>query len=196
MSGAGPAYDSAPPRGDDRMRPLTLVVLGFLLVIADFSIDGFDLLPDPIGWLLVVLGLAPLRDRHAGFTAAYWAAIVLVPLSLLLFSSTDLLAGGAQRAVTVLDQLTQFAVEAGVLIAVAALSQRERTRRIALVALAIDAVLTVAQIVLALVGPAQQTDVSGGAAGIVVLGVLLVLGLVLAALVWLYRVGQEPEFAR
>ena len=196
MSDSGPAYDAPPRRGDDRMRPLTLVVIGLLLVIGDFTIDGFDLLPDPVGWLVVVLGLAPLRDRHRGFLVGYWSAIALVPLSLLLFSSADLLDGSAQRAVAVLDALTSLAVEAGVLVAVAALTRNEGTRRIARVALVLDVMLTVVETLLALLGPQESTDATGGAAVVVVLAVVGVLALVIAALIWLYRVGQEAEFAR
>ncbi|QWC84223.1 hypothetical protein KLP28_11560 [Nocardioidaceae bacterium] len=193
---SGPAYDSAPPGGGERARPLTLVVIGFLVVIADLRADGFDLLPDPIGWVLVVIGLAPLRGRHPGFSVAYGTAIALVPLSLLLLSSVDLLDGAAARAASLLDTLTTVAVEAGVLLGVAALTARERTRRIALVALAGAALAAVIGAASALFAPVEQTTVSGGSAALLVVVVVAVLVLLLAALLWLYRVGAEPEFRR
>ncbi len=68
------------------MPPLGKVVLGFLLVVLDFRIDGFDLIPDVLGWLLVLVGLMPLAGRSPGFAAAAVAsaagALLALPLQL------------------------------------------------------------------------------------------------------------------
>lgn len=67
------------------MRPLTLVAIGLLVVVLDFSlsVDGFDLFPDPLGWLLVLLGCAALPthlDRRLLAGTAVIAAAVAVAL--------------------------------------------------------------------------------------------------------------------
>ena len=41
-------------------RPLTLVAGGLALVVTDFRTESLDLLPDPVGWILVAIGAAAL----------------------------------------------------------------------------------------------------------------------------------------
>lgn len=41
-------------------RPLLLVASGLVLVITDFRTESLDLLPDPVGWILVAIGAAAL----------------------------------------------------------------------------------------------------------------------------------------
>jgi hypothetical protein len=65
------------------MRPLTWVGLGLLVVVLDLSLDGFDVVADPIGWSLVCLGCLALPahlDRGLLVGAAAVAAIVSVVL--------------------------------------------------------------------------------------------------------------------
>ena len=57
-------------------------MIGFLLVILDFRFDGFDLIPDLLGWVIVLAGLMPLAGRSRGFAAAGAAAAVGVLLAL------------------------------------------------------------------------------------------------------------------
>jgi hypothetical protein len=38
------------------MRPLSLTAGGLGLVILDFRTESLDLLPDPVGWVLVSVG--------------------------------------------------------------------------------------------------------------------------------------------
>jgi hypothetical protein len=43
-------------------RALAVLVVGMVLVVGDISIDGFDLLPDLLGWVLATVALVPLRN--------------------------------------------------------------------------------------------------------------------------------------
>lgn len=66
------------------MKPLQAVGCGLLLILLDVVIAGFDLLPDPFGWALVLVGVVALRPRLSTGTpvlaAAATAAVVSVPL--------------------------------------------------------------------------------------------------------------------
>jgi hypothetical protein len=61
MSGTpGEAADPAEPAAADRprtLRPLGLVGIGFLVVALHDPVHSYDLFADPVGWLLVLLGL-------------------------------------------------------------------------------------------------------------------------------------------
>lgn len=55
------------------MRPLQAVGLGLLLIALEARFGEYDGLPDPIGWLLVLLGLRALTQRTAiGSRLALW----------------------------------------------------------------------------------------------------------------------------
>ncbi len=56
---------------------------GFLLIILSFEINEFDILPDAIGYLLVVLAARTLAAHHPRFGTAYVIAIPLFALSVL-----------------------------------------------------------------------------------------------------------------
>ncbi len=43
------------------MTPLQSIAMGFVLVLVDASFGGYDAVPDPIGWAMVLAGLVPLR---------------------------------------------------------------------------------------------------------------------------------------
>lgn len=59
------------------MLALQWVAIGLVVVLLDLAAQGWDLLPDPLGWLLVLLGLARLRDR-LGTTPFVAAAVALL----------------------------------------------------------------------------------------------------------------------
>lgn len=42
-------------------RPLPLIAGGLALVLVDFRAESLDLLPDPVGWLLVAVGAMTLE---------------------------------------------------------------------------------------------------------------------------------------
>lgn len=68
---------------------LGMLFAGMLLVLLDFGINGFDLLPDPLGWLLAAVAAGRLREAdvdavyHGRATAAWLLAWVATALSAL-----------------------------------------------------------------------------------------------------------------
>ena len=67
------------------MRPLQSIAMGLVIVALRATLPGgYDALPDPIGWLLVIHGVRGLPDdlphRGAVMTTAWLAAAVSVPL--------------------------------------------------------------------------------------------------------------------
>lgn len=70
------------------MKPLLTVVIGLLLTVGDLRIgDGElapDLLPDPVGWVVVAVALGRLAHLHRAFrlgaVAAWVGAALSVPL--------------------------------------------------------------------------------------------------------------------
>lgn len=60
------------------MTALQTVVMGLVIVFLDVPPDGFDWVADPFGWLLVLLGLAPLKGvvpNHVGLTVTAWVCL-------------------------------------------------------------------------------------------------------------------------
>jgi hypothetical protein len=71
------------------MSPFGKLFWGFLIVFVDIRINGFDLLIDLVGYVLVVLGLGELARRNQNFNRARPYATVLLVLSALdLFTRT------------------------------------------------------------------------------------------------------------
>lgn len=67
------------------MRPLQSIAMGLVIVALRAPLIGeYDALPDPLGWVLVVLGVrglpADLHRRHTVVVLAWLAAAVSVPL--------------------------------------------------------------------------------------------------------------------
>lgn len=60
----------------------TRIGWGLLLTMIDFRINNLDLLPDAIGYLLVLVGLSRMKEGLRYFKIARWSAIVLLLLSL------------------------------------------------------------------------------------------------------------------
>jgi hypothetical protein len=58
-------------------RPLPTIAAGAALVVVDFRIEPLDLVPDPLGWLLIAAGASTL-----GLTLAKWLAVAAALLSL------------------------------------------------------------------------------------------------------------------
>ncbi|RYP83811.1 hypothetical protein EKO23_18095 [Nocardioides guangzhouensis] len=61
------------------MTPLQRIAMGLVVVVLD-TVGGYDLLPDPLGWLLVLWGVAALpgTERGAPRAAAVVAGLVSV----------------------------------------------------------------------------------------------------------------------
>ena len=64
------------------MTPFGLVALGYVLALLDMRVQGFDVLLDAVGWLLVVAGLSRLPVPSPLFVRARITAVVAGVLSL------------------------------------------------------------------------------------------------------------------
>lgn len=63
---------------DDRregIRPSRMLALGLLLVPFNFYLGRFDILPDPLGWLLAFWALRQMGARHGLLRAAMWCSV-------------------------------------------------------------------------------------------------------------------------
>lgn len=65
------------------MRPAySRIAWGLALELIDFRIQNFDILPDALGYLLIMIGLAGVRPRNGRFIAGWIAAGALLLESL------------------------------------------------------------------------------------------------------------------
>jgi hypothetical protein len=46
--------------------PLQKVAMGLVIVLVDAFFGGYDAVPDPVGWAMVLAGVLPLRARLDG----------------------------------------------------------------------------------------------------------------------------------
>lgn len=67
------------------MSPYGSIALGLGLVLVDVSIDGFDLVPDAIGWLFVAGGVHALSSRHRAYAAGRALAIANAVLAVVTY---------------------------------------------------------------------------------------------------------------
>ncbi|MFC3799528.1 hypothetical protein [Cohnella sp. GCM10012308] len=58
------------------------IAWGLGLMLFDFRINSFDVLPDALGFILILLGLYGFPDRRQGFGIAKLAAAVMLVLSI------------------------------------------------------------------------------------------------------------------
>lgn len=66
------------------MTSLQTVVMGLVIVFLDIPPDGYDWIADPVGWGLVLLGLAPLRDalpNRSGLVVTAWVCLLFSVVS-------------------------------------------------------------------------------------------------------------------
>lgn len=66
------------------MTSLQTVVMGLVIVFLDIPPDGYDWIADPIGWCLVLLGVAALQDRlpnRRGLVVTAWACLAFSVVS-------------------------------------------------------------------------------------------------------------------
>jgi len=62
------------------VKPLQAVAMGLVIVVLTASVGGYDVLPDPVGWVLVLIGLAqlPVHQRATLQTLASVSLVVSV----------------------------------------------------------------------------------------------------------------------
>jgi hypothetical protein len=65
------------------VRPSRMLALGLLLVPFNFYLGRFDILPDPLGWLLAFWALRQMGPRHGLVRAAMWCSVGGLVLSCL-----------------------------------------------------------------------------------------------------------------
>ena len=61
------------------LRPLATAATGLILVLVDVRIQGFDVVPDPIGWVMAAWALGSVATVHRGFRVAgiaAWLAVI------------------------------------------------------------------------------------------------------------------------
>lgn len=66
------------------MTSLQTVVMGLVIVFLDIPPDGYDWIADPIGWFLVLLGIAALGERlpnRRGLVVTAWACLAFSVVS-------------------------------------------------------------------------------------------------------------------
>lgn len=66
------------------MKSLYKIAIGLVLVILDVTVNGFDVIPDVIGWLFVLVGLGDERRRLPGANGLLSVAGVATGVALLL----------------------------------------------------------------------------------------------------------------
>ena len=55
--------------------------MGLVIVLVDALFGGYDAVPDPLGWALVIAGVVPLRDRFGHGTALLATAWISLAVS-------------------------------------------------------------------------------------------------------------------
>ncbi|NYG56644.1 hypothetical protein [Nocardioides perillae] len=86
---------------DPRLAPLRTMAFGLLVVLVDLRFDGFDVLPDPVGWVVAVVVVSRLAGLHRAFTVATAASVVCLLVSVPGVLATDLgLLGALDTAAT------------------------------------------------------------------------------------------------
>ena len=59
--------------------------MGLVIVFLDVGSNGWDWIADPIGWVLVLLGLAPVKERLPGYAGVAVAGWFCLLVSVLIF---------------------------------------------------------------------------------------------------------------
>lgn len=97
------------------MRPLQAVGLGLIVIALEARFGAYDGLPDPLGWVLVLLGLRGLAQRTAiGSTLAltYLGALALVVATVRWFPAAADALADAERALVWAADVPSLAFQA------------------------------------------------------------------------------------
>lgn len=74
---------------DGPYQALQTVAMGLVIVFVDAGRGGWDWVADPLGWILVLAGLAPLRDRLPSRDGLLWLGAACLALSVFVFPPTS-----------------------------------------------------------------------------------------------------------
>lgn len=66
------------------MKPLPWIAMGILIVALSAQVNGFDLLADPVGWVLVLYGV-DRHGRHPWRGAVVWLTVLAIVVSCFLW---------------------------------------------------------------------------------------------------------------
>jgi len=138
VTGSGWAYEGEPMNAI--AAGFGQVFWGLLLVILDFNLNHFDVLPDFIGYILVAVGLGGLTGLSRQFATARTCAWVLVPVDIVGLLPAEELAVIVSLVNLVLNCVMMWYLLGGIMdYAVAQnrpdLAERASARRVAYVAL-------------------------------------------------------------
>ena len=67
------------------MSSLQTVAMGLVIVFLDVGSGGWDWVADPVGWVLVLIGLTPVKERlpaYVGVAGAAWVCLAVSVLTL------------------------------------------------------------------------------------------------------------------
>ncbi len=172
------------------MQPLRLAGWGLLLVFVDIRIDGVDVIPDLIGWVLAVVAMSRLQTLHAAFAVARTAAGAGVLVNLAIYLGADAVLV-ALEAITV--GVFVFAVCTGLLRRAAQAGDAGTARAAQQIRWA-HATLTALSVVGLLATGGQTVDVTGEPGfALVLIGALAVLAL-LGWLIYLLFSRSDREY--
>lgn len=164
------------------MTSLQTVVMGLVIVFLDVPPDGFDWVADPIGWLVVLVGLAPLADRlpnHRGVTVTAWVCLA--------FSVVSWPGGSPATLTPWLGWLFSLPTLAWCFLVCDAVADASRGRRRWWL-VALRTVFVVAAVLPGLVHLGDQQSLSGPAEVLVLLA-----NIALVATLWRASGDAEPE---
>ncbi len=63
------------------MNGFKLIIIGYLFNFLDFRLQGIDIIPDFVGYLLIFIGLSKVLDLNKKFETARFISIILLILS-------------------------------------------------------------------------------------------------------------------
>lgn len=169
------------------MRSLATVAWGMILVVADFRINDLDLIPDPVGWVLVAVGAWSLvRTADQAFPAAKtWFALVAAAAVVALLPALLDWVGVSSRILNLLAGAAEVVVMISMCTGLmAALPARRASAKAVRTAAVVTAVAGVAVTYAASVEPVFVP--------LAVLTVVAVLAVVVWFLVLLFGAAKDP----
>ncbi|MDO8147308.1 hypothetical protein Q6350_02580 [Isoptericola sp. b515] len=183
------------------MRPLQIVVGGLVIVVLDLRFDGFDVVVDLIGWILVVKALRLLAVRDRAFAVAAVGAVLGGLGSIVQLVPGLTVGAGVVSVLGAVETLALTVVVVAICTGIArVLAHEPQVVRHARILRATDVALTVVALglgsspVLLSAGPTPGTTgwLVGAGAVVLLLGALTFVVLIWF-LVFLWRLRDRPE---